>query len=275
VSVTQRDALIANARMYSLTPLAAEAWRGLFAMVSESAGMPLKVVDHPHPKPLDALWSRPDLGLVFLCGYPFAKGDFAVRPIAAPVPSAGGERRPVYASDFIVRAGSRFRSLADTFGGTIGWTVKHSQSGFQAVRHHLMRYRKPFQPPLYARAVGELVTPRRLVEAVLAGEVDVGPLDSHVHTLLRAHEPQIAARLRVVETTEPAPMPLLVASASVGHAAAERLRQALVDLARLAEAQALLRVLAVDGFVAVERGDYAVLLARAEAASAAGHHGLA
>lgn len=261
--------------MYSVTPSVAEAWRMLFALVAERAGIPLDMVDHPAPKPLEALWSRDDLGLVFQCGYPFARGDFAVRPVAAPVPAAAGLHRPLYATDFIVRTASPFRTLADTFGGTIGWTVEHSQSGFQAVRHHLLRYRTAQQASPYARAVGALVTPRRVVEAVLAGEVDVGPLDSYVHALLRAHQPQVAARLRVVELTEPAPMPLLVASADVGDAIVDKLRQALLDLPASNQALLAMDVLGLEGFAAVAREDYAVLATAADAASAAGYFRLA
>ena len=79
----------------------------------------------------------------------------------------------------IVRADSEFTQLQETFGGRIGWTVAHSQSGYNAVRHHLLRYEGP--PPLYRDWVGPLVTPRRVIEAVLADEIDVGPLDSYVH----------------------------------------------------------------------------------------------
>ena len=196
-------------------------------------------------------------------------------PVAAPVPAAAGLHRPLYATDFIVRTASPFRTLADTFGGTIGWTVEHSQSGFQAVRHHLLRYRTAQQASPYARAVGTLVTPRRVVEAVLAGEVDVGPLDSYVHALLRAHQPQVAARLRVVESTEPAPMPLLVASADVGDAIVDKLRQALLDLPASNQALLAMDVLGLEGFAAVAREDYAVLVTAADAASAAGYFRLA
>ena len=39
---------------------------------------------------------------------------------------------------------------------------------------------------LFEATVGPLVTPRRVVEAIVSGEADAGPLDSYFHDLLRA-----------------------------------------------------------------------------------------
>ena len=52
--------------------------------------------------------------------------------------------------------------------------------------------------PLFAEAVGPLVTPRNVALAVAEGRADVGPLDSYAHDLLRTHEPALAAALRVI-----------------------------------------------------------------------------
>jgi len=64
---------------------------------------------------------------------------------------------------------------------------------------------------------------------VLRGEIDVGPLDSYVHDLLRRHEPETAAKLRVVDSTAMTPIPLLVASPGIACDAVARLRRALLS----------------------------------------------
>ena len=188
--------LAANARMYSVTPAVKAAWQHLFAWVAQASGVPLAYLDHAAPAPLETLWARDDLGAAFMCGFPFASAARKPQILAAPVPSPpryGG--KPQYCTDFTVRADSAFSSLSDTFGGRIGWTVEHSQSGYRAVRHHLAALRAA----QFAQWIGPLVTPRRVIDAVLAGEIDVGPLDSWVHDLLRRHQPETAAQLRVVE----------------------------------------------------------------------------
>src|SRR6266436_345782 len=97
--------------------------------------------------------------------------------------------RPRYCTDFVVRADRDFARLDDTSGGRIGWTVEHSQSGYNAVRCHLLRTRQQRSEPVFHQWVGPLVTPRRVIEAVIEGTIDVGPLDSYVHDLMKRHEP--------------------------------------------------------------------------------------
>jgi hypothetical protein len=102
------------------------------------------------------------------------------------------------------------------------YTIGDSHSGFNAVRRHLLRFRSAARPGLYAQSVGPLHTPRRVIDALLADEIDVGPLDGYALDLLRRHEPALAAALKVVATTAPAPTPLLVASASCPDGIAAR-----------------------------------------------------
>lgn len=220
--------LIANARMYSVAPGAAAAWRALLNQVAAESGVALEVIDYPPPRPLDLLWARGDLGCVQMCGYPYALASPRPALIATPIPARFAA--PVYASDFVVRADSAFAALDDTFGHRIGWTVHHSHSGFNAPRHHLLRYRTPERPRLYAQSVGNLVTARAIVQAVLDGRIDVGPLDAWWHELLKLHEPATAARLRTIATTATAPAPPLVAAPGMDKATVGALRRVLLAL---------------------------------------------
>ncbi|WP_159079684.1 phosphate/phosphite/phosphonate ABC transporter substrate-binding protein, partial [Klebsiella aerogenes] len=163
--------------------------------------------------------------------------------LAAPMPSRFGA--PLYATDLVVEAASPFRVLEDTFGHRLAWTVRHSHSGFNAPRHHLLRYREPGRRArMFREAVGPLVTARAVVDAVVEGRAEVGPLDAWWHELLKLHEPAIASRLRVVASTEAVPAPPLVGSPGLAEDAAGRLRAALLAVGARPE-------LALDGFAAV------------------------
>jgi ABC-type phosphate/phosphonate transport system substrate-binding protein len=259
--------LIANARMYAVTPAVKAAWRDLFAFVAQASGVPLTYLDHAVPAPLEALWERDDLGAAFMCGFPFASATPRPLPVAAPVPSppryAG---LPQYCTDFIVRADRDMTRLSDPFGGRVGWTVAHSQSGYNAVRHHLAG--RTASPD--TQWVGPLVTPRAVIEAVLNDRIDVGPLDSYVHDLIRRHEPETAAKLRVVESTIMAPIPLLVASPALDSAVAARLRDALLSCHIEPALAATREALLLARFVAVDPADYDVLAVRAQDADGGG-----
>jgi ABC-type phosphate/phosphonate transport system substrate-binding protein len=261
--------LIANARMYAVTPTVRNAWRDLFEWVGRHADVSLAYIEHAAPAPLDELWSRGDLGVTFMCGFPFASA--APRPllIAAPIPSPPRYRgQPVYCTDFIVPAGSGFARLTDTFSSRIGWTASHSQSGFNAVRHHLLQYRHGRSDRLFAASVGPLVTPRRVIEAVLEGVIDVGPL---VHDLLKRHEPGTASKLRTIESTLLMPIPPLIASSSTPLDTVGRLRRALLASATDPEAGAILKELLLAGFAVLDAVEYDQFLAQALEATAEGY----
>jgi ABC-type phosphate/phosphonate transport system substrate-binding protein len=261
--------LVANARMYAVTPRAGAAWRELFAWVAKTSGIALTYLDHAAPAPLEALWTRSDLGLAFMCGLPFASAAPQPHLVAAPVPSAARYRNtPCYCTDLVVRADRPLARLSDAFGGRIGWTVEHSQSGYSAPRHHLLRHYRDRAEPLFAHWIGPLVTPRRVIEAVLDGKIDVGPLDSYVHDLLGRHEAETAARLRVIESTTMTPNPPLVASAAVAGETVERLRRALLSCAAEPAMAPVLDALCIARFAAVDPADYADLPRRADQADA-------
>src|SRR5207247_1799343 len=173
-----------------------------------------------------------------------------VTPIAAPVPRAEwAAHRAVYRSDLIVRRDARYLALEDTFGGRAGWTVAHSQSGFNAFRHHLLAYRTPQRPTLYAEMVGNLVTARNVLDAVREGRIDVGPLDAYWHMLIARHAPQLTAGLRVPTSTPVTPMPAFVAAAAAPADMVARLRAAFTRAARRPWFGPLADLLVLVGFV--------------------------
>lgn len=252
---------IANARMYSVTPEVESAWRELLKRVAEEADVALEYVPYPAPRPLEDLWSRPDLGAVFMCGYPIAMQLAPVQPIAAPIPRAPwAAGRAIYRTDLIVRQDAPYTQLEDTFGGRAGWTVAHSHSGFNAFRHHLLTYRTPQRDRLYGEMVGNLVTARNVLDAVRERRIDVGPLDAYWHMLIARHAPKLVEGVRVLSSTALAPMPPFVAAAGVPGATVARLRAAFTSAARRQWFAELAESLMIDGFAETRRGVFDLAL---------------
>lgn len=253
-------ALVANARMYSVAPAAAAAWKELFGWLASASGVDLVAIDHGFPLPLADLWARDDLAAGFMCGFPFVRSDVPLVPVAAPVPNRGPRAgQPAYASHLIVAVSSALWTIEDTFGGRVGYTVEDSHSGYNALRHHLLPYRAAKGRALYRESIGELFTPRRVVDALLAGTIDVGPLDSYAYELLAHHEPDLVARIRIVATTESAPIPFLVASPEVAPELVASLRAALLRFADVPDGADLRGRLCLSGFASVDRSDYAMI----------------
>jgi len=253
-------ALIANARMYSATASVRADWKTLLAWVLARAELGWEVIDYDAPAPLSALWARHDLGLAMMCGLPFSQR--APRPtlVAAPVPSParyGG--RPVYFTDIVVRADAPHQRLEDSFGGVVGYTLADSMSGGVALAKHLAPYRQARGARLYRGAVGNLIHARGVIEALAAGTIDVGPLDSYYHDLLRHNEPDFARQVRTIASTEARPIPPLVATAALKPDELARLREALQASAKAPELRAMTERLLLAGFAVPDPADYDVL----------------
>jgi ABC-type phosphate/phosphonate transport system substrate-binding protein len=259
---------IANARMYSVAPGAARAWRALLSEVIARADVTMTVIDHPPPAGLPELWARPDLGCAFMCGWPFAR-EGRVRPIiAAPVPAAswsGG--RAIYRAEFVVASEESHVMLGDVLARRFAFNARHSHSGWNLPCAHLAT----IGAPPFAELVGPFVTHQQSIAAVADGTADVACIDSYVLDLLRLHDPALAARVRVVAATAESPIPLLVGAHRthgdlLGDAARERVREALLGLAADTGGRTLLAAVALRGFATVEAPDYDVTLATERAA---------
>jgi ABC-type phosphate/phosphonate transport system substrate-binding protein len=270
IAQLRSNPLVANARMYSTgANQAAEAWTTLLQWVVSRVGGEWHVLDYPPPSPLDELWARADLGCTFMCGLPYACDTRLLTPIVAPVVRGaryGG--RPIYFTDIVVHRDSPYRGLEETFGRRIGYTVKHSQSGYVALREHLLPYRLRLGHSPYAEVVGPLGGARDIVDAILAGRIDVGPLDSYVLDLIRHLQPDLGAQLRTIATTLASPIPLFVATAPVQRELVGKLQGAFASAMRAEELQPLRDTLLLADFVVPRHERYETLRERARAANA-------
>lgn len=264
-------AWIMNAGMYAVTPEVEAGWRTLLEHVARDAGVALTYVPDLLAQPLDELCTRGDLGAVHMCGYTITLKRAPLIPIAAPIPRAvWAAGRAVYRSDLIVRQDAPYRTLEDTFGARAGWTVTHSQSGFNAFRHHLLAYRTPHRPALYGEMVGNLGTVRTVLNSVRERRIDVGPVDAYWHMLTARHAPQLTAGIRVLTSTELTPMPPFVAAAGAPTDMVVRLRAAFTAAAMQPWFKRLGDLLLIEGFAEVDAASFAKLLEWDREAKAAG-----
>jgi ABC-type phosphate/phosphonate transport system substrate-binding protein len=260
--------VIVNARMYSATPAANKAWRETLAWAMNYAGLPWELHDHEAPAPLASLWARTDLGCVMMCGLAYCERRPRPVLVAAPVPSParyGG--RPVYFTDIAVRADAPFECLQDTFGAVVGYTLADSLSGCVALRSHLFPHREAATGPLYRRAVGGFVNAKDLIEGLVFGHIDVAPLDSYYHDLLKAAAPEFSSQVKTIGSTRAAPIPPFVATAAIEGADLATLRAALVAVGTAPELAAQRATLLLDGFAVPAESDYAVIQPLLEAAT--------
>ena len=253
--------MIANARMYSVTPAVGTLWRRLLEVVVDRAGQAVDVVDWPAPLPLAELWDRPDKAAVFMCGLPFSLASPQPDVVAAPVPALPQcDGQPVYWSHLVVRDDSAFHELSETFGQRIAFTDPESQSGHAAPLHHLMQFAQ--DKPLYREIVAPCVTPYGALLAVIEGIAEIAPIDSWAFALMQRHAPNLAGQVRIVASTDPMPIPLLTGSSGQGELLAGALLAAHQDPAL----KSILDELLIERFVRRRAESYSILKQRWETA---------
>jgi ABC-type phosphate/phosphonate transport system substrate-binding protein len=248
--------------MYSVTPASKEAWRAVIEWAAREARVPVELVDHAPPKLLSDLWARNDLGVVQMCGLPASLRTPSPTVLAAPQPSLpryGG--KAIYMSDIAVKADSKLRTLEDTFGGVAGYTLKDSQSGYFAFRTLLLT---KYPDAKYRKIVGGLLNPRGIIQALVKGDIDVGPLDGYVFDLIRAGDPVAASQVRIIASTDPTPMPPLVATAPLKNDQVEGLRNAFLNLHKQSSLDEARKALLVERFVVPDISVYDETRRRAE-----------
>ncbi|HZZ94938.1 MAG TPA: PhnD/SsuA/transferrin family substrate-binding protein [Usitatibacter sp.] len=258
--------------MYNAAPGAANAWRALFTRVFAEARLDVEIIEHRWPQPIDELWGREGLCGAFMCGWPFVRSSAGMQAVAAPVPApARYEGLPRYCSEFLVRTGTGWTRLEDTFGHRFGWMAANSQSGFNAPRAHLASFVSSARPHLYSQVKGPLGAPAQALKALRDGDVDVVALDSFYLDLLRHHDPAALEGVRCVATTPWTPVPLLVAARDVPGAAVAGLRGHLLELHGQPAYAPLLAGACVSRFVAPDIDAYASLETMARQAAQKGY----
>jgi ABC-type phosphate/phosphonate transport system substrate-binding protein len=247
--------------MYSVNPQAAAAWKELFSWLAGASGVELDIIDHAFPLKLSDLWSRDDLACTFMCGFPLMLSERRPKLVAAPIPvDAPLAGQPVYATRLVVRSDSSFQCLEDTFGGRLGYTVHDSHSGYNALRHHLLPYYRQRGAKLFSESVGPLTTPRRVIDALLNGSIDVGPLDNYALDLMLRYDEVLRGQIRGIATTDAAPIPPLVAARNCPEEVVAKLQDALEKIGDAAECESLRDRLRLRGFTKVDIRDYEVSL---------------
>src|SRR5262245_23563571 len=171
--------------------------------------------------------------VAFVCGLPYVertlRGDCPVEPIAAPVLRGaryGG--RAIYFSDVIVRHDSPCRCFADLRGRSWAYNEPLSHSGYGITRFVLAQ---AGQAKGYFGRVVAAGWHERAVHLVATGACDASAIDSHLLAVILRGEPDLAKKVRVIETLGPSTIQPVVVARRLPCPVKSKLRRALLSLA--------------------------------------------
>lgn len=195
----------------------------------------------------------------FVCSIPyllFADADrIEMEALAAPV--LMGDRyggRPIYFSDVVVRANSRFERFTDLRGASWAYNEPFSHSGYIVVWHHLLSIGEG--PGFFGRVV-EAGFHSEALRMVADGRVDAAAIDSQVLAIELRDWPELAGDVRTIGTMGPSTIQPVVASRSrLSRADRGTIVDALVGLGDDPRARPLMDAAFVERFVAIDGTGY-------------------
>lgn len=165
-----------------------------------------------------------EIDVAFVCSPPLIWLGGAVEAIAAPVladPRFDG--RPLYSSEVVVRASSPRASLDDLRGGRWAYNEPSSWSGYWVTLASVGSWE-------YFGEVVAAGSHQRALRMVADGEVDGSAIDSQVLAVELRDHPELAERVRVVETLGPSPVQPVVVRAALDPEVKHAVRAQLLSL---------------------------------------------
>jgi phosphonate transport system substrate-binding protein len=174
--------------------------------------------------------------------------------LCAPVMRAPQyQNRPIYFSAVVVRNGHTARSLGDLRGASFAFNEPTSHSGYGLPRYVLAA--RGETNGFFSRVV-ESGAHQRSLQMILDASVDAAAIDTTVLEQEVRLSPDLAGRIRTIDTLGPSPIPPLVISRAVPAALKAELARILLRSHRDPAGERLLRRAHMTRFVAVTDADY-------------------
>jgi phosphonate transport system substrate-binding protein len=231
-----------------LAPNMLPVYRFLADQIAHRLGRPVQLVGGRSFDQFDH--GEADIGVI--CGLPYVwladRRPPSVEPLAAPV--LAGDRyagRPIYYSDVIVRHDSPISCLEVRGGVQPGFLGRVVEAGFH----------------------------QRAIRLVATGAVDAAAIDSQVLAIERRDHPQLAARLRIIDTFGPSTIQPVVAASRLPEQLKDGVRELLVGLGDDASARPVLDHGFIERFAVVDDAAYDDIRAMLATIQAAGWTDLA
>jgi ABC-type phosphate/phosphonate transport system substrate-binding protein len=145
-------------------------------------------------------WQSPDLLFSQTCGLPYRSVLHPdVTLIGTPDNGLPGVAPGYYCSALVVHADAQGSALADFAGSRFAYNQTMSQSGWAGPMDHIDRAGVRFAS--FVETGGHAAS----ALAVAEGRADMAGLDLLTWTLIGEHDPDLAARLRIIDTSAPTP----------------------------------------------------------------------
>ena len=188
------------------------------------AGVPDELL---HSRPLEALWTDPDLLISQCCGLDVVKNYTRhLVPLATPLSVASGCDGHRYRSKIIVPEESKASCLEDLRGKICAVNGPESHSGMNALRALIAPLSEGRRFFSRVRETGAHIDS---IVMVAKGEADVAAIDCVTYAILERHRPAAVEGVRVLSHTDYGPGIPYVTRTNADPETVEKMREAIVD----------------------------------------------
>lgn len=234
-------------------PIAEPFCKELVAFIGEQLSIPCEFVDDIPWQKRERLLDRGEIHVCWICGLPYVR-KANVELLAAPVmrdPRYGG--KPVYYSDVIVRADSRFRSFQDLRGSRWAYNEPGSHSGYNVTRYYLAKQRLGDD---FFGAFIQSGSHQNSLRMLMERQIDATAIDSTVLEMVLEKDPSIGERIRTITVFGPSPAPPWVIHPSVSSEVRHSLLETFLTVDQDSRGRRILEDARMRGFAAVWDRDY-------------------
>jgi phosphonate transport system substrate-binding protein len=212
-----------------------------------------------------------EVDFAFLCGLPYVRlrrEASAIEPVAAPVVQGaryGG--RPIYFSDVVVSRASPAASFEDLRGCSWAYNEPDSHSGYLVT---LFRLCQMGETSAFFGSCQMTGFHQESLRRVAYGQVDASAIDSQVLSVELRDHPELAERVRVIDTLGPSTIQPLVATRAVSDSLRQEVAEIVTGLALTEAGRAGLAQGLVERLIRVDDGRYDDIRGMLEAVESAG-----
>ncbi len=229
-----------------------DSYRELAAYLSDTLDRPVEIVQRRTYAEINALIARNQVDLAFICTSAYLEGEADGSLALLAAPEIGGQS--VYFSQLIVPADSPAQSMADLRGARFAFTDPMSLTGRVYPTHLVQQLGST--PEQFFSSISYTYSHDRAIQAVADGVVDGAAVDSLVLAYAQARAPELAAKLRVIHTSEPFGIPPVVVPSGLEPAETARLQTILLTMEQTPAGRLVLAHLGVGRFVRTGDGAY-------------------
>ena len=227
-------------------------YRHLVQEVSRSVGRQTRFVLRPSYAEVRRGLEQGEVDVAFVCTgtYVHAMPRKTIKLLVQPQFLEGLE----YRSLLIVPAKSSAEKLEDLRGAAMAFTDPESNTGCLVPSAKLAEM--GLDPGSFFCKVAFTGSHDRSIQAVALGLTDAAAVDSLVWESVKAQDPSVADRVRVIWQSEPFGPPPIVVPANIDPALEKLLRQAFLALDEDAEGRRILSAMGIERFVPGREEDY-------------------